>query len=422
MSNIETITREHDNFSSSYDELVNLLEKVITNKKITQDDKYDLEKVYVTYSENYNEVKRILENEKENDLKQQIEKVNESKLDANLNSIMNILTNNGEKTALYLDEDGVLYIDGEHIPELKEIKFTVGEHTKSISEITQTAEKINWLVKSGTSESDMELTDKLFSLMTEKVLIDAKNIELNGSININEGKFMVQTNGNLKIGGLTGRTNGDGTQQGIFEVNSKGKVFSRNPDDANIYSIFDDGTIEVRNGDIRFKVGNNGIQIKNFGENGGELVMDDKNITTENLSLLGKLIVDKGIKSNSYVRSMSLAINNKKFSAETSNVNSTTQSRLFLGDTLIIYGRTSFTGLTASTTATSKITFDKVQFANPPVVMVIPNSSSPHQCNVGAGSITTTGCNVYLNRTNTTDTNVFWIAIGERGGSDTFVD
>ena len=27
MSNIETITREHDNFSSSYDELVNLLEK-----------------------------------------------------------------------------------------------------------------------------------------------------------------------------------------------------------------------------------------------------------------------------------------------------------------------------------------------------------------------------------------------------------
>ena len=39
MSNIETITREHDNFSSSYDELVSLLEKVITNREITQDDK-----------------------------------------------------------------------------------------------------------------------------------------------------------------------------------------------------------------------------------------------------------------------------------------------------------------------------------------------------------------------------------------------
>ena len=34
MSNIETITREHDNFSSSYDELVNLLEKVITNREM----------------------------------------------------------------------------------------------------------------------------------------------------------------------------------------------------------------------------------------------------------------------------------------------------------------------------------------------------------------------------------------------------
>lgn len=71
-SNIETITREHDNFSSSYDELVSLLERVITNRKITQDDKYDLEKAHATYSENYNEVKRILENERQTNLKEQI--------------------------------------------------------------------------------------------------------------------------------------------------------------------------------------------------------------------------------------------------------------------------------------------------------------------------------------------------------------
>ena len=62
-SNIETITREHDNFSSSYSELVNLLEKVIENKEITQDDKYDLEKAHAAYSENYNQIKKILENE-----------------------------------------------------------------------------------------------------------------------------------------------------------------------------------------------------------------------------------------------------------------------------------------------------------------------------------------------------------------------
>lgn len=135
MSNIETITREHDNFSSSYDELANLLEKVITNRKITQDDKYDLEKAHATYTENYNEVKRILEKEKENDLREQIKNVSDRKLDADIKSIVNILTNNGEKTALYLDEDGVLYIDGEKIPELKQTKLIVDEQNGKIESL-----------------------------------------------------------------------------------------------------------------------------------------------------------------------------------------------------------------------------------------------------------------------------------------------
>lgn len=134
-SNIETITREHDNFSSSYDELTNLLEKVITNRKITQDDKYDLEKAHATYTENYNEVKRILEKEKENDLREQIKNVSDRKLDADIKSIVNILTNNGEKTTLYLDEDGVLYIDGEKIPELKQTKLIVDEQNGKIESL-----------------------------------------------------------------------------------------------------------------------------------------------------------------------------------------------------------------------------------------------------------------------------------------------
>lgn len=134
-SNIETITREHDNFSSSYDELTNLLEKVITNRKITQDDKYDLEKAHATYTENYNEVKRILEKEKENDLREQIKNVSNRKLDADIKSIVNILTNNGEKTTLYLDEDGVLYIDGEKIPEIRQTKLIVDEQNGKIESL-----------------------------------------------------------------------------------------------------------------------------------------------------------------------------------------------------------------------------------------------------------------------------------------------
>ena len=66
---------------------------------------------------------------------------------------------------------------------------------EAISKVEQTANKINWLVASGTSMSNMTLTDKLYSLVSNKVLIDARKIELNGSININDGLYTVFTNG-----------------------------------------------------------------------------------------------------------------------------------------------------------------------------------------------------------------------------------
>ena len=49
--------------------------------------------------------------------------------------ILNIFFNNGEKTTLYLDEDGVLYIDGEKIPELKQTKLIVDEQNGKIESL-----------------------------------------------------------------------------------------------------------------------------------------------------------------------------------------------------------------------------------------------------------------------------------------------
>lgn len=198
MSNIETITREHDNFSSSYDELVNLLEKVITNREITQDDKYDLEKAHATYSENYNQVKKLLEDEKETDLKGQLEEVGYKKLDADLNSVMNILTNNGEKNTFYLGEDGRILIDMQSIPLL-----------------TLLVQKLSLIAKgldSDDEESSITIAPEFIKLLsTSDILLKAKNILLEGYTTINGG-FSIDSEGNMTAnnGNFNGAVNAQG--------------------------------------------------------------------------------------------------------------------------------------------------------------------------------------------------------------------
>lgn len=198
MSNIETITREHDNFSSSYNELVNLLEKVIANKEITQDDKYDLEKAHATYTENYNQVKKILENEKENNLNDQLEEVGYKKLDADLNSVMNILTNNGEKNTFYLGEDGRILIDMQSIPML-----------------TLLVQKLSLIAKgldSDDEESSITIAPEFIQLLsTSDILLKAKNILLEGYTTINGG-FSIDESGNMTAnnGNFNGAVNAQG--------------------------------------------------------------------------------------------------------------------------------------------------------------------------------------------------------------------
>lgn len=65
----------------------------------------------------------------------------------------------------------------------------------------QLKEKFSWIVKSGTSESNMELTDALFKVLTETISLTAKNINLNGYIN-EGGNWSVDTLGDMNVKNL----------------------------------------------------------------------------------------------------------------------------------------------------------------------------------------------------------------------------
>ena len=86
---------------------------------------------------------------------------------------------------------------------------------QTYSEYEQLKNQFSWLVKSGTSESNMVLTDKLYKLITDYVLIKAALIELNGKVNItgSSGKVLIE-DGNISLHNVgstyVGSINGNG--------------------------------------------------------------------------------------------------------------------------------------------------------------------------------------------------------------------
>ena len=97
----------------------------------------------------------------------------------------------------------------------------------SISTVSQTANKINWMIKSGTSSSNMTLTDKVYSLVSSNINLTADHINLHGYVTANNG-FSIDANGNMTA------------QNGTFSGNITGSTFSSSND---VFQVLDDGTV-----------------------------------------------------------------------------------------------------------------------------------------------------------------------------------
>ncbi len=96
------------------------------------------------------------------------------------------------------------------------------EANTKITEVKQTADKINWLVKSGTSESNMQLTDKTYNLMAENITLKGDHIQLDGDTTIGDGfKLMA---GNIDVDNLFAQDiNATGTINGVNLTGASGK-------------------------------------------------------------------------------------------------------------------------------------------------------------------------------------------------------
>ena len=70
------------------------------------------------------------------------------------------------------------------------------------TEQQQLADKFTWLVKSGTSESNMQLTDKAFELISNNITLTADRINLNGYVSNDNANWSIDNEGNIRAENL----------------------------------------------------------------------------------------------------------------------------------------------------------------------------------------------------------------------------
>ena len=93
----------------------------------------------------------------------------------------------------------------------------------------QLSNKFSWIVKNGTSSSNMELTDSFYSLLTENIKLSANNIELEGLVTANEN-FKINTDGTCEVKDLivTGSISANGLTSQLVNLPGYSRCLTEN--------------------------------------------------------------------------------------------------------------------------------------------------------------------------------------------------
>ena len=221
------IKEKKQKYNKVCEELKQLLTDVLTNGSMSTECSAKISQLRQEEQLLYNEIKSMKEeyNSGTNE---------EQKIDKEL--IVNILTDFGKNTLLKIEENGCVTIGGENIPQLNFL-----------------AKKISLIATDGEDESQLQLTPEFMKLVSDKLILEARKIELNGSININDGLFKVLPSGRTQIGGLTGHIIDD-VERAQLEINTFGTLYSVSKTVDGVYAKLSEGYLQFVNGNQVYKI------------------------------------------------------------------------------------------------------------------------------------------------------------------------
>lgn len=306
-----------DKYIESYNNIIKVLDDILEAKEITEGSYELLEEAYTDYNEDFASAKSFLESVKAEKIVEKIEDLGYKKLDADQDSVLNILTKNGVYNSIYKDEEGRILIDMQSIPML-----------------TLLVQKLSLIAKgldSDDEESSITIAPEFIQLLsTSDILLKAKNIKFEGYVSANGG-FSLDENGTMTAnnGNFNGAVNAQGNMTAdtliVRKIVSKDIINSLTNDiNVTITTDGDDASAVISSAKFYTVQGFLDALPKNLNGNSIYITLDKE--CNENLNLKGF--------SNGDIY---LYMNMKNYNGHIAGYNCT--SKLF------IYGATTVTGI-----------------------------------------------------------------------------
>lgn len=132
---LDRLLQLNNSYQTSHDNIVNLLQAILEKGSIDTNDKDELDDKYSKNDEDYNNLNKAENEFLKNDLQTQIDILKNTKIDLDIDSVLNLLTNDGRTNALFKDSDGKLIINAAKLEDLEQVRLTVDEQGKQISSV-----------------------------------------------------------------------------------------------------------------------------------------------------------------------------------------------------------------------------------------------------------------------------------------------
>lgn len=132
MANLEHILELNNKYKNSYGQLEKILLEVLEKGEVTQTDLEEMENSMQQQTEDYNKLNAAQKQAQSENLQEQIDDLQNTKLDMNIDTVIDLLTNGGRSTAISVSEDGTIILNAGSLEELNQIKLSVDEQRKRI--------------------------------------------------------------------------------------------------------------------------------------------------------------------------------------------------------------------------------------------------------------------------------------------------
>lgn len=132
MANLEHILELNNKYKNSYGQLEKILLDILEKGEISQDDINDMENSFEQETEDYNKLNAAQTKYQDKNFQEQLDDLKNNKLDMNIDTVVDLLTNGGRSTALSVGADGTIILNAASLAELNQVRLTIDEQKKRI--------------------------------------------------------------------------------------------------------------------------------------------------------------------------------------------------------------------------------------------------------------------------------------------------